>query len=137
LICRDHHGTKFNWDVFFLSGAVSDISPYIKHYEGLSYDREDLHRMHLRTRRAAQPQHYTLQLDFSAFHSICLKSINTCQPLVSDWFISSAGVERSTYLSQQHKALTTAVCVFVSSQNFPLAFETKCSSIFPKFHGGQ
>uniref|UniRef100_A0A4W6G3I9 ADAM10 endopeptidase n=1 Tax=Lates calcarifer TaxID=8187 RepID=A0A4W6G3I9_LATCA len=52
----------------FTSGAVSGISPYIKHYEGLSYDTEDLHRMHLRARRATQPQEYTLQLDFTAFH---------------------------------------------------------------------
>uniref|UniRef100_A0A3B4U629 Disintegrin and metalloproteinase domain-containing protein 10-like n=1 Tax=Seriola dumerili TaxID=41447 RepID=A0A3B4U629_SERDU len=52
----------------FLSGAVGDISPYIKHYEGLSYDREDLHKMHLRARRATQPQEHTLQLDFTAFH---------------------------------------------------------------------
>ncbi|XP_039984879.1 disintegrin and metalloproteinase domain-containing protein 10 [Xiphias gladius] len=51
----------------WITGAVSDISPYIKHYEGLSYDREDLHRMHLRAKRATQPQEYTLQLDFSAF----------------------------------------------------------------------
>ncbi|XP_040896880.1 disintegrin and metalloproteinase domain-containing protein 10 [Toxotes jaculatrix] len=52
----------------WITGAVSDISPYIKHYEGLSYDREDLHRMHLRARRATQPQDYTLLLDFTAFH---------------------------------------------------------------------
>nr|XP_019936185.1 PREDICTED: disintegrin and metalloproteinase domain-containing protein 10-like [Paralichthys olivaceus] len=50
------------------NSAVSDISPYIKHYEGLSYDREDLHRMHLRSKRATQPQEYTLQLDLTAFH---------------------------------------------------------------------
>ncbi|XP_018528908.1 disintegrin and metalloproteinase domain-containing protein 10 [Lates calcarifer] len=52
----------------WITGAVSGISPYIKHYEGLSYDTEDLHRMHLRARRATQPQEYTLQLDFTAFH---------------------------------------------------------------------
>nr|XP_046247700.1 disintegrin and metalloproteinase domain-containing protein 10 isoform X1 [Scatophagus argus] len=51
-----------------ITGAVSGISRYIKHYEGLSYDREDLHRKHLRARRATQPQEYTLQLDFTAFH---------------------------------------------------------------------
>ncbi|XP_029285994.1 disintegrin and metalloproteinase domain-containing protein 10 [Cottoperca gobio] len=51
-----------------ITGAVSGISPYIKHYEGLSYDREDLHRKHLRARRASHPQEYTLQLDFTAFH---------------------------------------------------------------------
>uniref|UniRef100_A0A665VDG7 ADAM10 endopeptidase n=1 Tax=Echeneis naucrates TaxID=173247 RepID=A0A665VDG7_ECHNA len=51
-----------------MSGAVSGISPYIKHYEGLSYDREDLHRMHLRARRSTRPQDHTIQLDFVAFH---------------------------------------------------------------------
>ncbi|KAE8294209.1 Disintegrin and metalloproteinase domain-containing protein 10 [Larimichthys crocea] len=51
-----------------ITGAASDISPYIKHYEGLSYDREDLHRKHLRAKRATPPQEYTLQLDFTAFH---------------------------------------------------------------------
>ncbi|XP_041791849.1 disintegrin and metalloproteinase domain-containing protein 10 isoform X3 [Chelmon rostratus] len=51
-----------------LTGAVSGISPHIKHYEALSYDREDLHRKHLRARRATQPHEYTLQLDFTAFH---------------------------------------------------------------------
>uniref|UniRef100_A0A667YND6 ADAM10 endopeptidase n=1 Tax=Myripristis murdjan TaxID=586833 RepID=A0A667YND6_9TELE len=42
-------------------------NPYLRHYEGLSYDREDLHRKHLRARRATQPQEFTLQLDFTAF----------------------------------------------------------------------
>uniref|UniRef100_A0A8D0CU32 Si:ch1073-396h14.1 n=1 Tax=Sander lucioperca TaxID=283035 RepID=A0A8D0CU32_SANLU len=51
-----------------LPGAVSGISPYIKHYEGLSYDREDLHRKHLRAKRATHLQEHTLQLDFTAFH---------------------------------------------------------------------
>lgn len=49
-------------------GTVSGLSPFIKHYEGLSYNREDLHRRHLRARREAQSQEYTLQLDFTAFH---------------------------------------------------------------------
>ncbi|XP_042337058.1 disintegrin and metalloproteinase domain-containing protein 10 [Plectropomus leopardus] len=51
-----------------ITGAVSDISPYIKRYESLSYDREDLHRKHLRARRASQPQEYTLHLDLTAFN---------------------------------------------------------------------
>ncbi|TDH08520.1 hypothetical protein EPR50_G00098450 [Perca flavescens] len=51
-----------------VTGAVSGISPYIKHYEGLSYDREDLHRKHLRAKRASHLQEHTLQLDFTAFH---------------------------------------------------------------------
>uniref|UniRef100_A0A667YDV0 Si:ch1073-396h14.1 n=1 Tax=Myripristis murdjan TaxID=586833 RepID=A0A667YDV0_9TELE len=53
--------------IVLLSSAVSGISPYLRHYEGLSYDREDLHRKHLRARRATQPQEFTLQLDFTAF----------------------------------------------------------------------
>ncbi|XP_077464390.1 disintegrin and metalloproteinase domain-containing protein 10 [Stigmatopora argus] len=53
-----------------ITGALNFISPYIKHYEGLSYNKEDLHRKHLRVRRAAQPQRHTLDLDFTAFHRI-------------------------------------------------------------------
>ncbi|XP_028260494.1 disintegrin and metalloproteinase domain-containing protein 10 isoform X2 [Parambassis ranga] len=52
----------------WITGAVATISPYIKHYECLSYDRENLHRKHLRARRATQPQDHTLHLDFTAFH---------------------------------------------------------------------
>uniref|UniRef100_A0A672IIN6 ADAM10 endopeptidase n=1 Tax=Salarias fasciatus TaxID=181472 RepID=A0A672IIN6_SALFA len=52
----------------FPSGAVNSISPYIRYYEGLSYNKEDLHRKHLRAKRAARPQEYTLHLDFTAFH---------------------------------------------------------------------
>ncbi|KAM9797217.1 disintegrin and metalloproteinase domain-containing protein 10 isoform 2-T2 [Syngnathus typhle] len=51
-----------------ITGDVSFISPYIKHYEGLSYDREDLHKKHLRARRDAPSQRHTLDLDFTAFH---------------------------------------------------------------------
>ncbi|XP_068447691.1 disintegrin and metalloproteinase domain-containing protein 10 [Clinocottus analis] len=51
-----------------ITGAVNGISPYIKHWEGLSYDREDLHRKHLRARRALHPHERTLQLDLTAFH---------------------------------------------------------------------
>lgn len=51
-----------------LLGVASSISPYLKHYEGLSYDREALHRRHLRARRATASQENTLKLDFTAFH---------------------------------------------------------------------
>uniref|UniRef100_H3DDF0 ADAM10 endopeptidase n=1 Tax=Tetraodon nigroviridis TaxID=99883 RepID=H3DDF0_TETNG len=44
------------------------ISPYLKRYEGLSYDRAALHRRHLRARRAAGSQENALNLDFTAFH---------------------------------------------------------------------
>ncbi|XP_047442219.1 disintegrin and metalloproteinase domain-containing protein 10 [Mugil cephalus] len=54
--------------VEWITGVVSSISPYIKHYEGLSYDTEDLHRKHMRARRAIQPHEYSLHLDFTAFH---------------------------------------------------------------------
>lgn len=110
----------------FLSGAESGISPYIKHYEGLSYDREELHRKHLRARRATQPQEYTLQLDFTAFHRwLLLKSLltntqsdysiplfeqtldsyfltnNTCQPLI----VHIVATDRSTFLPLHYKAV--------------------------------
>uniref|UniRef100_A0A8C5EHA3 ADAM10 endopeptidase n=1 Tax=Gouania willdenowi TaxID=441366 RepID=A0A8C5EHA3_GOUWI len=55
----------------WITGVTSSISPYIKYYEGLSYDREDLHRRHQRAKRTApteQPLHYSLHLDFTAFH---------------------------------------------------------------------
>lgn len=51
-----------------MTGAVRALSPYIKHYEGLSYDRGDLHRKHLRARRSTHPQDSLLHLDFVAFH---------------------------------------------------------------------
>ncbi|XP_056132820.1 disintegrin and metalloproteinase domain-containing protein 10 [Lampris incognitus] len=51
----------------WMTGAVCGISPYIRHYEGLSYDREDLHRRQLRSKREAHPQDHTLQLIFTAF----------------------------------------------------------------------
>ncbi|XP_072295606.1 disintegrin and metalloproteinase domain-containing protein 10 [Eucyclogobius newberryi] len=50
-----------------VTGAERVISPYIKHYEGLSYDREDLHKRHLRVRRSTLPQDSSLHLDFVAF----------------------------------------------------------------------
>uniref|UniRef100_A0A3B4BGA5 Uncharacterized protein n=1 Tax=Periophthalmus magnuspinnatus TaxID=409849 RepID=A0A3B4BGA5_9GOBI len=53
-----------------VTGTVTSlraISPYIKHYEGLSYDREDLHKRHLRARRSTLPQDTFLHLDFVAF----------------------------------------------------------------------
>lgn len=52
----------------WITGAGIRISPFIKHYEVLSYDRGDLHRKHLRARRATHPMEYTLDLDFTAFH---------------------------------------------------------------------
>ncbi|KAM6962555.1 disintegrin and metalloproteinase domain-containing protein 10 [Aplochiton taeniatus] len=50
------------------AGAVSGISPFIKYYEELSYDREALHRQHQRLKRDSQPHEQTLLLDFNAFH---------------------------------------------------------------------
>ncbi|XP_034035637.1 disintegrin and metalloproteinase domain-containing protein 10 isoform X2 [Thalassophryne amazonica] len=50
------------------TGAVDDLSLYIRHYERLSYDRDDVHRKHQRVRRATRPQDQTLQLNFTAFH---------------------------------------------------------------------
>ncbi|XP_061739217.1 disintegrin and metalloproteinase domain-containing protein 10 isoform X1 [Nerophis ophidion] len=49
------------------TGAARLISPYINHYEAISYDKQDLHRKHLRVRRAAQPHTNLLELDFTAF----------------------------------------------------------------------
>ncbi|XP_043985128.1 disintegrin and metalloproteinase domain-containing protein 10 isoform X1 [Gambusia affinis] len=52
----------------WIAGVGISISPFIKNYEVLSYDRGDLHRKHLRARRATQPEGYTLDLDFTAFN---------------------------------------------------------------------
>ncbi|XP_015249892.1 PREDICTED: disintegrin and metalloproteinase domain-containing protein 10-like [Cyprinodon variegatus] len=51
-----------------ITGGGISISPFIKRYEVLSYDRGDLHRKHLRARRDTQPLEYTLDLNFTAFH---------------------------------------------------------------------
>uniref|UniRef100_A0AAV2L2C6 ADAM10 endopeptidase n=1 Tax=Knipowitschia caucasica TaxID=637954 RepID=A0AAV2L2C6_KNICA len=50
-----------------VTGEVRTISPYIKHYEGLSYNRGKLHKQHLRPRRSTHPQDTALHLDFIAF----------------------------------------------------------------------
>ncbi|KAM8888040.1 disintegrin and metalloproteinase domain-containing protein 10 isoform 1-T6 [Synchiropus picturatus] len=51
-------------------GRISgvSISPFLKHYEGLSYDRNDLHNKHLRAKRASEESAYVLKLDFTAYH---------------------------------------------------------------------
>ncbi|XP_067085587.1 disintegrin and metalloproteinase domain-containing protein 10 isoform X2 [Osmerus mordax] len=54
--------------VFFHAGAVSGLSPFLRRYEGLSYDREEVHRKHQRVRR--ETRHQTLQLDFPAFNRV-------------------------------------------------------------------
>ncbi|XP_029002796.1 disintegrin and metalloproteinase domain-containing protein 10 isoform X2 [Betta splendens] len=62
---------QLHWLLLLVScftGAVSGFSPYLKHYERLSYDRDEVHRRHLRVSRATHPQTHTLQLDFTAFH---------------------------------------------------------------------
>ncbi|XP_051765429.1 disintegrin and metalloproteinase domain-containing protein 10 [Ctenopharyngodon idella] len=47
--------------------ALQDISKYIKHYEGLSYDREILKQQHQRIRRETHLNNQELHLDFNAF----------------------------------------------------------------------
>lgn len=47
--------------------ASQAISKYIKHYEGLSYDRELVKQHQHRIRREAGPNNHELHLDFSAF----------------------------------------------------------------------
>lgn len=50
-----------------ISEALQDISKYIKHYEGLSYDRELLKQQHQRIRRETHLNNQDLHLDFNAF----------------------------------------------------------------------
>ncbi|CAB1324485.1 unnamed protein product, partial [Coregonus sp. 'balchen'] len=54
--------------------ALNGISPF----EGLSSDREALHRRHQLAKRETQPQDQTLQLDPRAFHRYKLKSRRCC-----------------------------------------------------------
>ncbi|KAL4658865.1 disintegrin and metalloproteinase domain-containing protein 10-like [Arapaima gigas] len=50
------------------AGALDTISPFIRHFEELSYDREEVHRQHERSRRETHPQSHVLKLDFKAFY---------------------------------------------------------------------
>ncbi|KAK6467391.1 disintegrin and metalloproteinase domain-containing protein 10-like [Huso huso] len=49
-----------------LSGA-DPLSPFIKRYEGLSYNREALHQSHQRAKRTRREAERTVQLEFSAY----------------------------------------------------------------------
>ncbi|KAJ8408273.1 hypothetical protein AAFF_G00256870 [Aldrovandia affinis] len=50
------------------AGALDAISPFIRRYEGLSYDREAVHRKHQRAKRETRPRNQVVQLDFRAFN---------------------------------------------------------------------
>ncbi|CAL8268970.1 unnamed protein product [Arctogadus glacialis] len=80
--------TSFSWEGFVLRGECvqtcssiakgkesrrGSLSPYIRRYEGLSYDRPGVHRQHhLLTKRATAPhQDRALRLNFTAFHREC------------------------------------------------------------------
>lgn len=70
-------GVREYWGLLLLlccggcgTGAVQSLSPYIQHYEGLSYDRQDLHKRHLRATRSTLPQDSSLHLDFVAFQRL-------------------------------------------------------------------
>lgn len=113
-----------------LLGVASSISPYLKHYEGLSYDREVLHRRHLRARRAAASEEKTLRLDFTAFHRwfqlfllfFFFISASECLHVPSPGFACCGQIY--TRASELH----------VFFQDFPPAFETWLASFFRKFH---
>ncbi|RXN06557.1 disintegrin and metallo ase domain-containing 10-like protein [Labeo rohita] len=47
--------------------ALQDINKYIKHYEGLSYDRELINQQHQRIKRETHPNKQELNVDFNAF----------------------------------------------------------------------
>nr|XP_006640054.2 PREDICTED: disintegrin and metalloproteinase domain-containing protein 10-like [Lepisosteus oculatus] len=49
------------------AGALKDISPFIRRYEGLSYDRRAVQRSHERAKRETQEHKRVIQLDFTAF----------------------------------------------------------------------
>ncbi|XP_058495445.1 disintegrin and metalloproteinase domain-containing protein 10 isoform X2 [Solea solea] len=100
-------GVQLHWLLLLLvvcrkliADAVSDISPYIKHHEGLSYDRGDLHKMHLRARRSTQPEEHTLQLDFPAFHkTFRLRLKRNAEAFSQDFMVASENGSSSADLS--------------------------------------
>ncbi|KAG7513552.1 disintegrin and metalloproteinase domain-containing protein 10-like [Solea senegalensis] len=100
-------GVQLHWLLLLLvdcreliTDAVSDISPYIKHHEGLSYDRGHLHKMHLRARRTTQPEEHTLQLDFTAFHkTFRLRLKRNAEAFSQDFMVASENGSLSADLS--------------------------------------
>ncbi|KAA0712171.1 Disintegrin and metalloproteinase domain-containing protein 10 [Triplophysa tibetana] len=52
------------------SEALQDISKYIEHYEGLSYDRELLKQQHQRIKRETHLSDRVLHLNFNAFERV-------------------------------------------------------------------
>uniref|UniRef100_A0A672L557 Disintegrin and metalloproteinase domain-containing protein 10 n=1 Tax=Sinocyclocheilus grahami TaxID=75366 RepID=A0A672L557_SINGR len=52
--------------IIFISYYGNPLSQYIRHYEGLSYDRDLLHSQHQRAKRALSLQERELQLEFHA-----------------------------------------------------------------------
>lgn len=115
-----------------LLGVASSISPYIKHYEGLSYDREALHRRHLRARRATASQENTLKLDFTAFHRwfhlFLFLSFSLLLNIYTFHHLNMPVVDRFTDLHNPSDSL------HVFFQDFPPAFETWLGSFVRKFH---
>uniref|UniRef100_A0A3P8UNZ6 Disintegrin and metalloproteinase domain-containing protein 10 n=1 Tax=Cynoglossus semilaevis TaxID=244447 RepID=A0A3P8UNZ6_CYNSE len=56
-----------NMDICLFSGQLENrLNKYISHYEGLSYDTEEVHRNHQRVRRALSPHDNTVHLNFHA-----------------------------------------------------------------------
>lgn len=120
-------------------GAVSDLSPFIKHYEGLSYSREDLHRRHLRARRDAQSQEHTLQLDLTAFHRwlrqscVCAQKKKIHSPLCTNTVLLTVQLAFNSYLHIQPVILPSTSALFPFLQDFSSAAETWRSVFFGKF----
>ncbi|KAJ8277378.1 hypothetical protein GJAV_G00074520 [Gymnothorax javanicus] len=50
------------------TGALDSISPFIRYYEVLSYDREAVHRKHELAKRETSPREPVVPLDFRAFN---------------------------------------------------------------------
>ncbi|KAG9350692.1 hypothetical protein JZ751_024581 [Albula glossodonta] len=48
--------------------TVDTISPFIRYYEGLSYDRGAVHRKQQRAKRETHPSRQVVQMDFRAFN---------------------------------------------------------------------
>ncbi|XP_024134861.2 disintegrin and metalloproteinase domain-containing protein 10 [Oryzias melastigma] len=98
-----------------IAGAESIISPYIKHFEVLSYDTEDLHRRHVRARRATQPEDDTLQLNLTAFQRTFHLILRRDASVFSEGFTvesgnGSASVDLSHLYSGSLKGEPGSVC---------------------------
>ncbi|KAG5850792.1 disintegrin and metalloproteinase domain-containing protein 10 [Anguilla anguilla] len=82
------------------TGARDGISPFIRHYEGLSYDREAVHRKHQRVKRETNRDRQVVQLDFRAFNrNFSLRLKRDTAGFVDDFEVNVKEAARAADLS--------------------------------------